>query len=735
MKSVSTGQPIDRIDGRLKVTGGAGYSAEIRVANIAYAVIVGSTITSGKVAKIDAHAAEGSPGVLAVITPTNAPKLAGAAGAGKSGGRVLQLLQDDRVLYDGQPVAVVVADTLERATHAAALVDVRYDAGTPHTELVPDDPGAIAPPTTPPRPPPNSSRGDFDGSFGSAEVKVETTYTTPHETHNPMEPHATIAVWQGPDKLTLYDATQGIFNVKRRAAEVFGIPPDNVRVISHFLGGGFGCKGSPWSHVLLAAMAARVTGRPVKLVLTRQQMFAFVGYRPPTLQRLSIGAKKNGELVAIRHDVQSQTSQFDQFMEPSAYTTRMLYSCPNVKTSHRFVRLDVATPTFTRAPGEASGSFALESAMDELGYKLRLDPIELRLRNHADREEHENKPFSSKSLKECYRRGAERFQWERRKAEPRSMKDGHLLVGLGMATATYPARQSPASALARIKADGTAIVLSGSQELGTGTYTIMTQIAADALAMPLDKVHFDLGDTTFPEAPLSAGSRTAASVGPAVHQACVAARKKLADLAVGDEKSPLHGLDPEKLEAADGVFHAQGKSDSFVEIMRRRRLDQVEEHADVKEGEERKKYAFHSFGAQFAEVRVDEDLGEVRVVRWVGAFAAGKILNAKTARSQLMGGIVWGIGMALFEHTERDFRSGRIVTKDFADYHIPVNADIPAIDIITVAEEDALMNVVGAKGIGEVGTTGAAAAVANAVYHATGKRVRDLPITLDKLLA
>jgi len=338
-------------------------------------------------------------------------------------------------------------------------------------------------------------------------------------------------------------------------------------------------------------------------------------------------------------------------------------------------------------------------------------------------------------LKECYRRGAEHFQWERRKAEPRSMKDGHLLVGLGMATATYPARQSPASALARIKADGTAIVLSGSQELGTGTYTIMTQIAADALAMPLDKVHFDLGDTTFPEAPLSAGSRTAASVGPAVHQACVAARKKLADLAVGDEKSPLHGLDPEKLEAADGVFHAQGKSDSFVEIMRRRRLDQVEEHADVKEGEERKKYAFHSFGAQFAEVRVDEDLGEVRVVRWVGAFAAGKILNAKTARSQLMGGIVWGIGMALFEHTERDFRSGRIVTKDFADYHIPVNADIPAIDIITVAEEDALMNVVGAKGIGEVGTTGAAAAVANAVYHATGKRVRDLPITLDKLLA
>jgi xanthine dehydrogenase YagR molybdenum-binding subunit len=737
MSTASVGKPLDRVDGRQKVTGKAAYSAEIRVANVAYAVIVTSTVANGKVGNIEARAAERSPGVLTVMTHKNAPKLPGGGGIGKSGGRVLQLLQDDRVLYDGQPIAVVVADTFEHATRAASLLDVHYDAGTAHVALRVDDPSAFPPPTSPPRAPPDSSRGDIDGAFRSAEVKLEQTYTTQHQTHNPMEPHATIAVWQGPDKLTLYDATQGIFNVQRRAAEVFGIPRENVRVISHFLGGGFGCKGSPWSHVILAAMAAKVAGRPVKLVLTRQQMFAFVGYRPPTIQRVSLAAAKNGKLMGIRHEVVASTSTFDEFIEPSAYVTRMLYSCPAVKTSHKLVRLDVATPTFTRAPGEASGSFAIESAMDELSYQLRIDPLELRLINYADRDEEEGKPFSSKSLKDCYRRAAERFGWSRRKPEPRSMKDGHQLVGLGMATATYPARVSPASALARIKADGTALVLSGSQDIGTGTYTIMTQIAADALTLPFEKVRFDLGDTSFPEAPLSAGSRTAASVGPAVHQACLEAQRKLKQLAIADNKSPLHGLDPEKLDAEAGVFYAKGnraQADAFIEILRRRGLDEIEGRAEVKEKDERKKYSTHSFGAQFAEVRVDEDLGEIRVARWVGAFAGGKILNAKTARSQLLGAVVWGIGFALLEDTARDARSGRIVTKDLADYHVPVNADVPPIDIIMVDETDPFVNDVGVKGLGELGIVGAAAAIANAVYHATGKRVRDLPITLDKLI-
>jgi xanthine dehydrogenase YagR molybdenum-binding subunit len=731
------GKPFDRIDGRLKVSGKAAYSAEIRVANIAYAAVVSSTIANGRVREIDTRVAERAPGVLAVLTPQNAPKLPGAKAKSKSGGRVVQLLQDDRVLYDGQPVALVVADSFERARHAAAMLDVRYDLGTPRTELRSNDPGAIAPPTQPPRAPPDSNRGNVDGAMGIAIARIDETYSTPHETHNPMEPHATIAVWQGADKLTLYDATQGIFNVQRRAAEVFGIPEQNVRVISHFLGGGFGCKGSPWSHVLLAALAARVTGRPVKLAITRPQMFAFVGYRPPTVQRVALGAAEGGRLLAIRHDVLSQTSQFDDFMEPSAYITRMLYQCPNVKTTHRFVRLDVATPTYTRGPGESSGSFAIESAMDELSYKLKMDPIELRLRNYAEIDDDENKPFSSKSLKECYRIGADRFGWSKRKPEPRSMRDGHALVGWGMSTASYPARQSPSSALARIKADGTALVLSGSQELGTGTYTIMTQIAADALALPYEKVRFDLGDTTYPEAPLSAGSRTAASVGPAVHRASIEVRHKLAMLAVADPHSPLHGFDPSKLDAENGAFFAQEdrtRSETYTAILARHKMEEIEGRADVKEKEDRKNYSIHSFGAHFAEVRVDEELGEVRVTRWVAAFGAGKILNAKTARSQLIGGVVWGIGQALLEHTARDYRSGRVVTKDLADYHVPVNADVPFIDVVTVDEVDTQVNEVGAKGIGEVGIVGSAAAIANAVYHATGKRVRDLPITLDKLI-
>jgi xanthine dehydrogenase YagR molybdenum-binding subunit len=415
----------------------------------------------------------------------------------------------------------------------------------------------------------------------------------------------------------------------------------------------------------------------------------------------------------------------------------MLYQCPNVKTTHRFVRLDVATPTYTRGPGESSGSFAIESAMDELSYKLKMDPIELRLRNYAEIDDDENKPFSSKSLKECYRIGADRFGWSKRKPEPRSMRDGHALVGWGMSTASYPARQSPSSALARIKADGTALVLSGSQELGTGTYTIMTQIAADALALPYEKVRFDLGDTTYPEAPLSAGSRTAASVGPAVHRASIEVRHKLAMLAVADPHSPLHGFDPSKLDAENGAFFAQEdrtRSETYTAILARHKMEEIEGRADVKEKEDRKNYSIHSFGAHFAEVRVDEELGEVRVTRWVAAFGAGKILNAKTARSQLIGGVVWGIGQALLEHTARDYRSGRVVTKDLADYHVPVNADVPFIDVVTVDEVDTQVNEVGAKGIGEVGIVGSAAAIANAVYHATGKRVRDLPITLDKLI-
>jgi len=730
-----TGQGLDRVDGRLKVTGAAQYSSDTPVANVAYAVIVGSTISTGRVSAVDTRAADAAGGVLAVLTPMNAPKLPGANTKGPPNDRALQFLQDDMVRYDGQPVAVVVADSLERAQHAASLVNVTYQPSRPNVVL--SGTGDVYAPAKVTRDETDSNRGDFDAAFAAAHVRLDATYTTPAQNHNPIELHATVAVWQGQDRLTVYDATQGVYGVKRKLMRLFGLSDDKVRVISHFLGGGFGCKGAAWSHVPLAVMAAIAVGRPVKLVVTRQQMFAFVGHRPPTSQHVSLGAARDGKLTAVRHELLAHTSRFDEFVEGCAVVTRSLYSCPNVRTSHRLVRLDVATPTFMRAPGESTGNYALESAMDELSYALGMDPIALRLRNHAARDEGANKPWSSKSLKECYERGAKQFGWARRTRAPRSMKDGNVLIGWGMATATYPAHQSAASASARLGSDGTALVRTGTQDIGTGTYTIMTQIAADALGLPLERVRFELGDTTFPESPMSAGSQTAASTGPAVHRAGLELRRQLAELAVGDARSPLHGLSLEQLDASGGVLFAKfdsGRRDAYVDVLSRSQRPEIVVEASTRESEDRAGYSLRGFGAQFAEVRVDPDLGEVRVSRLLGAFAAGKILNAKTARSQLMGGMVWGVGYALTEQTRYDLRDGRVVTRDLADYLVPVNADVPAVDVLFVDEVDPHVNELGAKGIGELGLTGAAAAIANAVFHATGKRVRDLPITLDKII-
>jgi xanthine dehydrogenase YagR molybdenum-binding subunit len=734
-----TGRPLDRVDGRLKVTGRAPYAAEVPVANVVHAVIVASTIAKGAIISIDVRLAMAASGVLAVLTPDNAPKLVPAnSTANKSpADRVLQLLQDRRVLYADQPVAVVVADTLERAQYAASLVDIRYDETRSIGEIDGLLHDAFKPRSAGPGGNADSFRGDVDAALATAKVKVEATYTTPVENHNPMEPHATIAVWQGSDHLTLYDATQGIFGVRNRIAAVFALRPQNVRVINQYVGGGFGCKGSTWSHVALAAMAARVVGRAVKLVVTRQQMFAIVGHRPKTVQSVVLGAGSDGRLVAIRHKVISETSAFEEFVEPSAVQTRMLYACPNVHTEHRLVAIDIGTPTFQRAPGEATGTFALESAMDELAVALQIDPLDLRLRNYAEVDPEDAKPWSSKSLRECYRHAADRFGWSKRNPRPRSMRDGRWLVGWGMATATYPARQSPSSAIARLQPDGTARVQAGSQDIGTGTYTIMAQIAADALGMPFDRVRFELGDTAFPETPGSGGSRTASSTGSAVKLAATALRQKLARAAVADPASPLHGLPVDDVDAADGAVVAKGdpaKRDPYAAIVARSGQPEISAEVHSQEKAERKQVSTHSFGADFVEVKVDEDLGMVKVARVVAAFAAGTILNAKTARSQFIGGIVWAIGLALAEHTERDPRRARIVTRDLADYHVPVNADVPEIDVLVVPEDDRSVNEIGAKGIGEIGITGAGAAIANAVFHATGKRVRDLPITPDKLL-
>jgi xanthine dehydrogenase YagR molybdenum-binding subunit len=671
-------------------------------------VIVGSTVARGQVRTVDLRDARVQAGVLAILTHENAPKLPPAKHDPKSPlDKLLQLLQDDKIWYADQPIAVVVADTLEHAQHAAALVVATYDPAPPVAELESALGDAYDPGKMGPNGEAQSTRGNFAAGLAAGRTKLTQTYTTPVENHNPMEPHATIAVWQGDAKLTLYDATQGIFGVRSKIAKTFGLDAQNVRVIDHYVGGGFGCKGTPWSHVALAALAAKAVGRPVKLVLTRQQMFSLVGHRPKTIQTITLAADPAGKLTAIRHEVVSETSRFDEFVEPSALQSRHLYSCPNVITSHKLVRLDIPTPTFQRAPGEATGTYALESAMDELAYALRIDPLELRIRNHAERDEHENKPFSSNALLECYRRAAERFGWAKRKPQPGSMRDGDALIGWGMATATYPARMSPSSAVARMRADGTLLVQAGTQDIGTGTYTIMTQIAADAMDVPVDQVHFDLGDTVFPETPVSGGSQTAASTGSAVKAACEKLREKLTL----------------QRKSADEPWSAIVARSGLPEI--------VAEHKTEKRPDD---HSYHSHGATFAEVRIDPDTRETRVSRFVAAYAAGKILNPKTALSQFKGGIVWAIGLALQEHTVRDRRTARVVTRDLADYHVPVNADVPDIDVILVDEIDPFVNPLGVKGIGEIGITGAGAAIANAVFHATGKRIRDLPITLDKLL-
>jgi xanthine dehydrogenase YagR molybdenum-binding subunit len=553
-----------------------------------------------------------------------------------------------------------------------------------------------------------------------------------------MEPHATIAVWDSPSHLTLYDATQGVFSDRKRVAELLGFRPENVRVISPYLGGGFGSKGPVWSHVILAAMGAKQLNRPVKIEVRRPQMFGMLGFRSQTRQAVSAAAKSNGELSALRFDTTAHTSTFDEFVESASLPARMLYACPNNSTSHQLVRSDIGTPSFMRAPGEASGTVGLEIAMDELAYALKMDPIEFRLKNYADTDPEENKPWSSKSLRECYRQAAERFGWSRRRMEPRSMREGNELVGWGMATAVYPTRRSASNASARLNVDGTFSVDAGTQDLGTGTYTIMTEIAAATFGVAANKVKFRLGDTILPETPVSGGSQTAASTGSAVYLASQALREKLIQMTVSDPQSPLAGASAQDIVFENGRLFSRStpsRGESFEALIRRSGQPHVEAVANAKPGSEKEHYSMYAFGAQFAEVRVDADLGQLKVSRMVGCFGAGRILNSKTGRSQLLGGMVWGISMALYEHAATDKRLARWVNNNLSEYHVPVNLDVGHIEALWVDEKDEHINPLGAKGIGEIGITGSTAAIVNAVFHATGKRIRELPITPDKLLA
>jgi xanthine dehydrogenase YagR molybdenum-binding subunit len=721
------GQSIDRLDGRRKVLGQAKYAAEDQPTGMAHAVLVQSTIAAGTITGIDTATARAMPGVLEILTADNADKLNLKEAAQQS--VPFPLLQGNDVLYSGQHVAVVIANTLQQAQAATAKVVVRYKTAEAVTQMDAVLNQAYAPKKFDNgRSKADTSIGDPDGAMQGAAARVDATYTTPIEHHNPMEPHATIAQWDG-DRLMVRTATQGISGTQQTLASLFALPKENVTVICPFVGGGFGCKGNTWPPVALAAMAARRVNRPVKLEVTRQQMFTSNGYRPRTIQKLKLAADRNGKLLAIRHDGFSQMSrpEVGEFAESVGLASRMLYACANISTSHRVVGVNQGLPTYMRAPGEASGNFALESGMDELAVALSLDPVELRLRNYADFDATSGKPFASKGLRACYEQGAEAFNWPRRTPAPGSMRDGHVLIGMGMATATYPTNRMPASALVRLLPDGSALVQSGTQDIGTGTYTTMAQVAADTLGLPLDRVRVELGDSRLPPAPVSGGSMTSASVLPAVQQAAAEVRDKIFALTGWNNAGDLH------LE--NGVVRGADRQVSVGDAMARAGVPSVEATANAKPSADADKYARDAFGAQFAEVRVDAELRTIKVSRWVGAFDCGKIISAKTARGQLIGGIVFGIGMALMEETRVDAEFGRIVNANIAEYHMPVNADVPDIQTIMVeTAPDTISTPLGLKGIGELPMVGVAAAIANAVWHATGTRVRELPIRLDKLL-
>ena len=729
------GDPLDRVDGPLKVTGRATYAYEHQIPDAAFAALVTSSIAKGRITSLDTSKAARQTGVLLVLTHENAPKLPKQVTAGDQlpgPGEAWQAFQDDQVYYGYQPVAVVVAQTSTQARSAAKLVEVRYAAEKPENDLDSRLSEAYSPKKAGGGEEPGaSSRGDFDAALQSAGHKLDGVYRTPFQFHNPMEQHATIAQWTAPDALTVYDATQGVFGDAGKIAKALGLKPESVRVVSPYLGGGFGSKGPTWSHVIIAALAAKQAGRPVRLELSRPQMFNMVGLRSETRQQIAIGADNQGSIEALRNDCVSHTSTFGEFVEAAALPSRMLYESPNNKTAHRLVRSNIGQTSYMRAPGEATGVFALEIAIDEMAYKAGIDPIEFRLKNYAEMDPEEHKPWSSKSLRECYKQGAERFGWSKRNPEPGTMRAGDKLVGYGMATAVYPTRRSEAKATATLRSDGSLYVVAGSQDIGTGTYTIMTQVAADSFGVDAGRVVFRLGDTKLPKTPVSGGSQTAASTGSAVYLATEALKEKLIQMAVSDPNSVLSGVSAQEVSLSNGhVVSKNGKKESLHDLMKRAGQTEVQGSGDAKPGSEKQEYSMYAFGAQFAEVHIDEELGEVTVARVLGCFAAGRILNPKTARSQFIGGMVWGVSMALYEEAKLDKRLGLWVNNNLAEYHVPTNLDIREIDALWVDEVDHHINPIGAKGIGEIGITGASAAVVNAIYHATGKRFREVPVTL-----
>ena len=725
------GKETTRVDGIAKVTGKAKYTAEFQIPNVAYGFIVLSTVAKGRITAIDTREAEQAGGVVRVFTHLNAGKLGPAPAAGAAPAWSWPL-QSDRVFFNGQPIALVVAESYEQARYAARLVKTTYQTEPHNSDFATVLDRAQPDPATAKGKP----RGSPVAAMQAAAVKVEAEYRIPINHHNPMEPHAAIAFWQG-DQLTIFDKTQEVFGVQKHLAESLGVPAGNIRVVSPFVGGAFGASLKPNYYPSLTAMAARELKRPVKVVYTRTQMFTVHGYRPNTIQKIALGADLNGKLTSMIHEAFHNTSSFEAFSDATTGFTRQLYACPNLHAPLKVAATDLATPTWMRAPGAVSGMFALECAMDELAYALQIDPMELRLVNYAEVDPESGKPFSSKALRECYRLGAEKFGWKDRNAEPRSMRDGRLLVGWGMASSVWGAMQMPASARVIFRADGTASVTSATSDIGPGTYTVMTMIAAEFLGLRLDQVHFELGDTRQPKAPAQGGSWTTSSVGSAVRGAALAIVAKLLDLVNRDAVSPLKGANAVDVEMLDGLLRSKSdpsRSVVIADVMRRTGTNEIAETYDSTPSPERAKYASLAHGAQFVEVKVDPDLGTVKVTRVIEVTACGRILNPLASHSQEIGGVVWGIGMALEEATEIDHRYGRIMNANLQHYHVPVSADIHSIETIFVEEEDTIVNPLGVKGMGELGMVGIPAAIANAIFHATGKRVRDLPITPEKLM-
>jgi xanthine dehydrogenase YagR molybdenum-binding subunit len=701
-----TGAAIDRIDGILKVTGKATYSTDHLVKNVAYAVIIKSTVAAGTISAIDTGEAEKAVGVIKIITHKNAPEL--NENGGIRGGAILQ---NANIFFHGQHIGVVVAETFEQARSAARLIKVQYKEAEAKTDFEKLKTAAVP---SKEKDKADLRRGNPENTFEEGEVKIDAVYETPVEHHHPMEPHATIAVWEG-EKLTLYNSAQIINGAQMAAAATLKIKPENVRIVSTHIGGGFGSKGGQWGNMILAAIAAKVVQRPIKLALTRQQMFNSVGLRQRNDQRLRLSATKEGKLISLIHETTTHTAIVNEFIEPCGDCSKLMYDVPNSLITYRVAPMNMILPTYTRGPGKSTGSFALESAIDELAIKLRIDPIEFRLKNEPAKDPSNGKPWSSRKLMECLDEGAKAFGWNKRKAEPRSISEGDYWIGDGVACGTYPARQRESSAVIKLTRSGNeinAVVQLAASDLGTGTHTILAQTASDGLGIPVVKIKIMIGDSDLPPAAGSVGSVGAASFANAVNDCC----SKITD---------------ELIAKSGKQFFARPTA---AQLMVSENIQSFETRVDAKPLAEADQYSSHSFNANFAEVRVNKYTGMVRINRFLAVTAAGKILNPKTARSQIIGGNIWGIGMALTEESVTDARYGNFITRSFADYHVPSNLDIGQLDTIFINEDDQHSNKMGVKGIGEVGIVGVAAAVANAVFNATGKRVRQLPITPDKLL-